>query len=343
MFRFASNEILFALSVIPMLVVFFFLTHQARQRALALLGDLELIQKLSATLSQRARVTKILLTLASVALLVFALARPQFGTRVETVQSEGQDVVVALDVSRSMLAEDVAPNRLERARLEIMRIIQRLEGDRIGLVAFAGNAFVQSPLTIDYGAATLFLNAMDPGLIPVQGTNLGEALTVALDAFEEGTRDYRVLVVVTDGEDHEGEIAQALERAVEEGVRIHTVGIGSLEGVPIPEFNAAGARNGFLRDDEGNVVTTRLDESTLIRVAESTGGRYFPALGLRANLDPLIEEITGEEGRELEVREVTQFDEQFQIFLGLALALLLVESLMSDRRTDKAIWVGRFS
>ena len=343
MFRFASNEILFALSVIPMLGVFFFLTHQARRRALALLGDLELIQKLSATLSQRARVTKILLTLASVALLVFALARPQFGTRVETVQSEGQDVVVALDVSRSMLAEEVAPNRLERARLEIMRIIQRLEGDRIGLVAFAGNAFVQSPLTIDYGAATLFLNAMDPGLIPVQGTNLGEALTVALDAFEEGTRDYRVLVVVTDGEDHEGEIAQALERAVEEGVRIHTVGIGSLEGVPIPVFNAAGARNGFLRDDEGNVVTTRLDESTLIRVAESTGGRYFPALGLRANLDPLIEEITGEEGRELEVREVTQFDEQFQIFLGLALALLLVESLMSDRRTDKAIWVGRFS
>ena len=343
MFRFASNEVLFALSLIPILGVFFFLTHQARRRALALLGDLELIQKLSATLSQRARVTKSLLTLASVALLVLALARPQFGTRVETVQSEGQDVVVALDVSRSMMAEDVAPNRLERARLEIMRIIQRLEGDRIGLVAFAGNAFVQSPLTIDYGAATLFLNAMDPGLIPVQGTNLGEALTVALDAFEEGTRDYRVLVVVTDGEDHEGEIAQALERAVEEGVRIHTVGIGSLEGVPIPEFNAAGARSGFLRDDESNVVTTRLDESTLRRVAESTGGRYFPALGLRANLDPLIEEITGEEGRELEVREVTQFDEQFQIFLGLALALLLIESLMSDRRTDKAIWVGRFS
>jgi Ca-activated chloride channel family protein len=342
-FRFASNETLFALSLIPMLGVFFFLTRSARRRALAVLGEVELIQKLSATLSQRARVTKSLLTLAAVALLVLALARPQFGTRVETVQSEGQDVVVALDVSRSMMAEDVAPNRLERARLEIMRIIQRLEGDRIGLVAFAGNAFVQSPLTVDYGAATLFLNAMDPGLIPVQGTNLGEALTVALDAFEEGTRDYRVLVVVTDGEDHEGEIAQALERAVEEGVRIHTVGIGSLEGVPIPEFNAAGARSGFLRDEEGNVVTTRLDESTLMRVAESTGGRYFPALGLRANLDPLIEEITGEEGRELEVREVTQFDEQFQIFLGLALALLLIESLMSDRRTGKAIWVGRFS
>ena len=343
MFRFASIEMLVSLLVIPVLGVFFFLTRKARRRALALFGDLELVRKLSATLSPRARLAKRLLTLAAVALLVVALARPQFGTRVETVRNEGQDVMIALDVSRSMMAEDVAPNRLGRARLEIMRIIQRLDGDRIGLVAFAGNAFVQSPLTVDYGAAALFLNAMDPGLIPVQGTNLGEALTVALDAFEEGTRDYRVLVVVTDGEDHEGEIAQALERAVDEGVRIHTVGIGSLEGVPIPEFNDSGVRSGFIRDEEGNVVTTRLDEATLTRVAESTGGRYFPALATGANLDPLIEEITGGEGRELEAREVTQFEEQFQIFLGLALALLVAEGLISDRRRSKAIWVGRFS
>ena len=343
MFRFASIEILFALLLIPALGAFFLATRSARQRSLARFGDLELVQKLSATLSRRARVAKSLLTLASVALLVLALARPQFGTRVETVRSEGQDVMVALDVSQSMMAEDVAPNRLERARLEIMRIIQRLEGDRIGLVAFAGNAFVQSPLAIDYGVAALFLNAMDPGLIPVQGTNLGEALTVTLDAFEEGTRDHRVLVVVTDGEDHEGEIELALERAVDQGVRIHTVGIGSLDGVPIPDFNASGVRSGFIRDDEGNVVTTRLDESTLTHIAESTGGRYFPALGPGANLDPLLEEITGGEGRELEAREVTQFDEQFQIFLGLALALLVAEGLIPDRRRSKVVWAGRFS
>ena len=237
------------------------------------------MQKLSETLSRRARAAKSVLILLAVAFLILALARPQFGTRLETVRSEGQDVMVALDVSRSMLAEDVAPNRLERARLEIMRILQRLDGDRIGLVAFAGNAFVQSPLTVDYGAAALFLNAMDTGLIPIQGTNLGEALSVALDAFEEGTRDHRVLIVVTDGEDHEGEIEGALERALDEGVQIHTVGIGSLEGVPIPEFTASGERSGFIRDDDGAVVTTRLDESTLERVAQATGGRYFPALG----------------------------------------------------------------
>ena len=343
MFRFVSTEILFGLLLVPALGAFFWGTRQARKRALAQFGDLALVQKLSVTLSRRGRATKSIAVLAAVAFLILALARPQFGTRVETVRSEGQDVMVALDVSRSMLAEDVAPNRLERARLEIMRILQRLDGDRIGLVAFAGNAFVQSPLTVDYGAAALFLNAMDPDLIPIQGTNLGEALTVSLDAFEEGTRDGRVLIVVTDGEDHEGEIEGALERALDEGVQVHTVGIGSLDGVPIPEFDASGVRSGFIRDEVGAVVTTRLDESTLERVAQATGGRYFPALGPGANLDPLVEEITGGEGRELEAREITLFDEQFQIFLGLALVLLLAEGLIPERRRKKEAWAGRFS
>ena len=343
MFRFLSTEILFGLFLVPALGAFFWGTRQARRRALAQFGDLALVQKLSATLSRRARAAKSVLMLLGVTCLILALARPQFGTRVETVRSQGQDVMVALDVSRSMLAEDVAPNRLERARLEIMRILQRLDGDRIGLVAFAGNAFVQSPLTVDYGAASLFLNAMDTDLIPIQGTNLGEALTVALDAFEEGTRDHRVLIVVTDGEDHEGEIEGALERARDEGVQIHTVGIGSLDGVPIPEFTDSGERNGFMRDEQGAVVTTRLDESTLQAVAEATGGRYFPALGLGANLDLLVEEITGAEGRELEAREVTLFDEQFQIFLGFALVLLLVEGLIPERRRREEVWAGRFS
>ena len=343
MFRFLSTDILFGLLLVPALGAFFWGTRQARERALAQFGDLALVQKLSATLSRRARAAKSVLMLLGVAFLILALARPQFGTRVETVTSQGQDVMVALDVSRSMLAEDVAPNRLERARLEIMRILQRLDGDRIGLVAFAGNAFVQSPLTVDYGAAALFLNAMDTDLIPIQGTNLGEALTVALDAFEEGTRDFRVLIVVTDGEDHEGEIEGALERARDEGVQIHTVGIGSLDGVPIPEFTASGERSGFVRDEQGAVVTTRLDESTLEHVAEATGGRYFPALGPGANLDPLVEEVTGAGGRELEAREITLFDEQFQIFLGFALVLLLVEGLIPERRRKEEVWAGRFS
>ena len=324
MFRFASIETLFGLLLVPALAAFFWRALRARRKALARFGDLDLVRKLSLTVSSRGRLAKGVLLLVSVAFLVLSLARPQFGTRVETVRSQGQDVMVALDVSLSMLAEDVSPNRPERARLEIMRILQRLEGDRIGLVAFAGNAFVQAPLTVDYGAAAMFLNAMEPGLIPLQGTNLGEALTVALDAFEEGTRDHRVLLIVTDGEDHEGEIDSAVERAVQAGVQIHTVGIGSLEGVPIPEIDEAGVRNGFKRDAEGNVVTTRLDDATLQRISLATGGEYFPVAGPGTNLDPLLDEITGADGRELEAREVTQFDEQFQILLGMALLLLLV-------------------
>ena len=343
MFRFASLELLFGLLLVPALAAFFVAAAGARRRALERFGDLDLVRKLSASVSPRGRAAKAGLLLVAVAFLVLALARPQFGTRIETVRSQGQDVVVALDVSLSMLAEDVAPNRLDRARLEIMRILRRLDGDRIGLVAFAGSAFVQAPLTVDYGAAAMFLNAMDPGLISLQGTNLGEALTVALDAFEEGTPDHRVLVIVTDGEDHEGEIEGALERAAEEDVRIHTVGIGSLEGVPIPEIDDRGVRTGFKRDEEGNVVTTRLDRATLERVAERTGGRYFGAAATGTNLDPLIEEITGGDGRELEAREVTRFDEQFQIFLGAGLLLLLVEAIVPDRRRKRETWAGRFS
>ena len=341
MFRFGSVEVLLGLLVLPVIGVFFWSTVRARKSALQRFGDLDLVRQLSASVSVRGRLTKGILVLGAVALSVLALARPQFGTRVETVRSQGQDILVALDVSLSMMAEDVKPNRLERAKLEVSRILGSLSGDRLGLVAFAGAAFVQSPLTLDYGAASMFLNAMEPDLIPVQGTNLGEALSVALDAFEEGSQDHRTLVVITDGEDHEGEVEAGVRRAVDMGVNIYTVGIGSPEGVPIPEIDEAGRRSGFKRDEDGNVVTTRLDESTLIRVAEATGGSYFQA-GEPGALDPLFEEILGGEGRELEAREITQFEEQFQIFLGLALLMVLAESVVPDRRRVKQVWTGRF-
>ncbi len=341
MFRLGYVEVLFGLLFVPLLGAFFWSTMRARKRALGRFGDHHLVQRLTASVSPRGRLAKGVLLLGAVGLSVLALARPQFGTRVETVRSEGQDIVVALDVSLSMMAEDVAPNRLERAKLEISRMLGRLEGDRIGLVAFAGDAFVQSPLTVDYGAAAMFLAAMEPDLIPVQGTNLGEALSVALDAFEEGSEDHRTLIVITDGEDHEGEVEAGVARAVEAGVKIYTVGIGSPEGVPIPEVDEAGRRSGFKRDEDGNVVTTRLDEATLLQVAEATGGRYFRA-GDASGLNPLMDELLEGEGRELEAREITQFEEQFQIFLGLALLMLLAESVVPDRRRGKQEWTGRF-
>jgi Ca-activated chloride channel family protein len=300
------------------------------------------VTRLTTTVSVAARRWKALLLLGAVAASVLALARPQFGSRVETVRSMGQDIMVAVDLSRSMLAEDVAPNRLERARLAILRLIGRLDGDRIGLVAFAGDAFVQSPLTTDYAAAGMFLNAMSPDMMPVQGTDLGEALRVSLDALDQGARDARVVVIVTDGEDLEGNFEEQLDRAARSGVRVHVVGIGSTEGAPIPIYDAQGNRDGFLRDADGTVVTTRLGDETLRTVAERTGAEYVRAGAGGTAFDDLVDELAGATGEALEERQVTVFEEQFQIFVGLGLALLFLEWLWPERRRAHAAWAGRF-
>jgi Ca-activated chloride channel family protein len=342
MFRFFDSQWLMALAALPLSAVLFWVASVRRRRALQAFGDTELVAKLTATVSVAARRWKAALILAAVGLAVVALARPQFGTRIETVRSVGQDIVVAVDLSQSMLAEDVSPNRLERARLAILRLMGSLDGDRIGLVAFAADAFVQSPLTTDYAAAGMFLNAMHPDIMPVQGTDLGAALRVSLQALEQGARDARVVVIVTDGEDHEADFEAELERAAGAGVRVHVVGIGSVEGVPIPVFDAQGRREGFLRDEDDAVVTTRLGEQTLRTVAERTGARYVTAGVGGPGFDDLVDELVGAEGEALEERQVTLFEEQFQIFLAMALALLFAEFVWPERRRARAAWAGRF-
>ena len=341
MFRFGAESLLYAYLLLPGLAALEWWAAARRRRALDRFGERGRIDRLTSVASRR-RIGRAVLRLAAVALLATALARPQFGDRVETVRRAGQDVVVALDLSASMEAGDVAPSRLAAARLAVGRLIERFDGDRIGLVAFAGEAFVQSPLTLDYAAATLFLNAMEPDLVPVPGTDLGRAIEVALDGFGDPGERSRQIVVITDGEDHEGALDAAVERAVDEGVRIHAVGMGSTAGVPIPGFDENGAPNGFLRDAEGSVVTTRLDDVTLQRVADRTGGAYYhAAAGSGAAFDRLVEELTGGEGEEIESREVTRYEEQYQIFLGLALVLLVAEALLPERRRAADAWVGR--
>jgi Ca-activated chloride channel family protein len=342
MFRFGLDTALYLYLLVPVLLLALWVALRAKRRAMDRFGDSRLLQQLAHGVSRRAQAAKVVLLLATVILLVTALARPQFGTRVETVRREGMDIVVALDLSNSMLAEDITPNRLERAKLAVSQLIDRLEGDRIGLVAFAGEAFVQCPLTVDYAAAKLFLNAMEPDLIPVQGTDLGAALSVALDAFGQESSQYRVLVVITDGEDHEGQIDEATDRAAELGVRAFTVGFGSTEGVPIPEFDSSGRRTGFKRDANGNVITTSLDEATLIQIADRTGGAYYRASARGSELRALADEITSMTGREIEAQQVTQFEEQYQIFLGAALLLLFVEVVVPERRRLASVWKGRF-
>jgi Ca-activated chloride channel family protein len=341
MFRFGASAWLWGLAAVPVLLLLFVWAARARERALARFGELELVRRLTESVHVPSRRLKAGLQVGAVALLVIALARPQFGTRVETVRSRGQDIVVALDLSESMLAEDVSPNRLERARLAIFRLIDQLDGDRIGLVAFAADAFVQSPLTTDYGAAAMFLNAMHPDIMPIQGTDLGAALRVSLDALDQGARDARVLILVTDGEDHEGMYEEELSRAREAAVAVHVVGLGSTEGVPIPVYDDEGRRQGFLRDADGAVVTTRLDEATLRAVVGDNGGTYVRAAVGGTAFEDLVDRVAAGEGEEIEAREITQFEEQYQVFLGAGLLLLLADLLLSDRRRVASSWTGR--
>ncbi len=335
MFRFGAGPWLWALALVPLLALLY---GQAARRSRALLdrfGEHELVRRLRSSVHTTAVRWKTVFILGAVGLLGFALARPQFGTRVETLRRQGQDVVVALDVSNSMYAEDLAPNRLERAKIEIGRIIQRLDGDRIGLVAFAGDAFVQSPLTADYGAAMMFLNAMDPSLISMQGTDLAKAIAVALEALEETPAENRIVVIATDGEDHEGGLAEAIAAAVEAQVTIHTVGVGSPAGVPLPDVEGMEASGRFRRDDQGNVITTRLNETALQDIALQTGGEYHRIGQGTGGLTRLVERIEAG-GREVESREITQFEEQYQIFLGAALLLLALEFIVPGRRRRRS-------
>ncbi len=342
MFRFAAQEYLFSLLLVPLAAVFVWYAITARRRALRQLGNPEIIERLTASINMTGRKIRIGLLFPTLTFLAFALARPQFGTRLETLQREGQDVVVAIDVSASMLAEDLTPNRLERAKFAVNSLINRLNGDRVALVAFAGEAFVQSPLTVDYAAATMFLSSMSPETISVPGTNLAKALDVSLNAFAADVEQHRILILITDGEDHEGDFQEQIDRATEKGVTVFTVGMGSTDGVPIPAFDGSGRRIGFRRDRAGSVVTTRLDEETLRTIAEGTGGRYLRA-ATGSDLDQLASEIDEMDGRQFEARQITQFDEQYQIFLGMALFLLIAETFIPERKKNKQEWTGRFS
>ena len=340
MFRFNDPVWLWALTLLPVLVFLMLQASAARRRALEAFAEVELVRRLTGSVNRVVRRWKAVLQVAAVGLLAIALARPQFGSRVETVRSSGQDIVVAIDLSQSMLAEDVSPNRLERARLAVYRLMEGLSGDRIGLVAFAADAFVQSPLTLDYRAAGMFLNAMTPDLMPIQGTDLGAAVRVSLEALEKGARESRVLILVTDAEDHEDDFGELLSELRD--VEVYIVVIGTNEGAPIPVYDDQGVQQGFLRDEDGSVVTTRVGEGALQRLADQAEATIVRASTDGTALDQLVDRIASGEGDEFEAREVTRFEEQYQLFLALALVLLLSEALLSDRRSEEHEWVGRF-
>jgi len=342
MLRFANIYYLYFLWLVPALVIFFIFAFRAKKHTMQKFGNLELLKKLSSSTSRARQVWKIVLILSAVTCAIIALARPQIGTKLEEVKREGIDILVAMDVSKSMLAEDIQPSRLAKAKHEVAGFIDRLRGDRIGLIAFAGVPFVQCPLTLDYGAAKIFLNIMEPDLIPTPGTALGKVIEKAIETFDQKERKHKVLVLITDGEDHQGDVMKYVEEAERQGIIIYCVGIGSPKGEPIPATDEGSAGMGFKKDKSGQVIISKLDEITLEKIALQTNGKYFRASSGEDELDKIYNDIENMEKKQLGSLKFSQYEDRFQYFLGLAILLLVLETVIPERRKVKQEWRGRF-
>jgi Ca-activated chloride channel family protein len=338
MMRIAQINYIYALLLLlPLLLVFYWLVFRLKRKALERFGNLSLIKKLTLSFSPRKQRWKVALVLLAIFFLLFSLARPQLGSRLTLMKREGVDIVIAMDCSLSMMAEDFLPSRLEKAKQEVNGLIARLRGDRVGLVAFAGAAFIQCPLTLDYSAAGMFLDIMDVNLIPQPGTAMGDAIRTSTEAFNQKEKKYKVLILLTDGEDHDSDPLSAAEEAAAEGIRIYTIGIGSVQGDPIPLRNKRGEVTGYKKDDEGNVVVSRLDEITLQKIALSSDGKYYHATSGEMELDKIYDEISKMEKKELEGKLMTQYEDRYQVFLFLSILLLMIEFLLSERRSKKMV------
>lgn len=323
------------LLLVPLAVAFFVWAFRRRRRALEEFAEPRLLAVISPDRDERRRYWRAGLSIAALASLAIALAGPKWGFQWQEVKREGIDLIVAIDTSRSMLAQDVKPNRIGRAKLAVQDLVKQLQGDRIGLVAFAGSAFVQCPLTLDYMAFLESLRSTDVGIIPRGGTALAEAIKVSLGAFEGRQGKHAALVMITDGEDNEGDVDAAAKEAAERGIKVFTVGIGTPEGELI-QIKDKG-QSTYVKDRKGQVVKSRLNNESLQNIASTTGGAYLQAQGADFGLDKLyLEHISTMEKRELESTIERRYKEQFQWPLGVALVLLAIESLIGNRKPSGA-------
>ncbi len=340
--RFGNPDAFWLLLLIPVLGTFFAWAFWRKSVLLRRFAETEMLQRMVAGTSTGRQVLKMGLLLLAVLSLVLSLARPQWGTKMELMKRRGLDITVAMDVSLSMYAEDIKPNRLARSKQEIMRFVDQLGGDRVALVAFAGDAFLQCPLTSDYSAFRIFLDVLDPNLIETPGTDIANAIETSVKAFDPTDRKYRVLLLLTDGEDHSGRAEKAAEEAAKNGVIIYTVGIGLPSGVPIPVKDANGLVS-YKKDAEGNIVASRMDPDLLKKIAQLTGGKFYHAQPGHYELLDVLQEINGMEKRETDADKFTRFEDRFQWPLAIAILLLVAEMLISDRRGRKRPWAGRFA
>ncbi len=336
-FRFAHPEYFYFLLVIPVFFVLFIISRINRSRSLRKFGNNDIIAQLMPSVSTSRPIIKFILWMLALGFIITALAQPQFGSKLLTSKRKGVELIIALDVSNSMMAEDIKPNRLERAKRAIAKLTERLRDDKLGLIVFAGQAFVQLPITTDYVSAKLFLDAINTSIVPVQGTAIGAAITMATKSFSPNFAGSKAIIVITDGENHEDDAVGAAKTAQEAKIVVHTIGMGLPQGAPIP-VGPEGSSD-FLKDKSNNIVVTKLDESMLTQISSAGNGTYIRANNAEVGLNNLFNEIEKMEKSEMDSREYSEYDDQFPLFLTLALVMILIDFLILDRKNK---WLRNF-
>ncbi len=322
----------YLLAAIPLVVVLFLLVLFWKKKVQRRFADTQLLKKLSPDKSLFKPVLKALVVCLAIGCLSFALVNPKIGTKLETVKREGVDVVFALDVSKSMLAEDIAPNRLEKSKQLATQIINSLAGDRIGIIGYAGSSFPQVPITTDFSSAKLFLSGMNTDMVSSQGTAINEAIQMAQTYYNDEEQTNRVLFIISDGEDHEGNVTEIAEAAAADGIRIFTIGVGTVEGGPIP-IKRNGTLQYYKRDENNQQVITRLGEATLEEIAAEADGEYIDGSNTKEVVETVTAILNGMDKKEFDSKQFTDFKDQFQWFLGGALFLLILDVLLLERKT----------
>jgi len=329
MFEFGYIQYLHLLWIIPVLVLLFWIMRRQGRKQLERFASSKMIARMAPMRSRSKPWWKYMLLMLALAAIILAIARPRFGTRMKEVQREGKELVVALDVSRSMLATDIQPSRLERAKRAIVKLLDRLDYDRISLIVFAGEAYTQLPLTTDYPAAKMFISSVETEMIPQQGTAIGAAIGHGINSFSPGDEKNKALIIITDGENHEGNAIEMAKEAAEKDIKIYTIGMGLPEGGPIP---VRGRSNEFHKDRNGNVVITKLNEGMLQQIAAAGEGSYIRANNIRSGLNSLFDEIDQLEKAKMKSKVYAEYDEQFQFAAWIALFFLLLEFFILERK-----------
>lgn len=342
MLRYENIEWLYLLGLAPVLLILFILTIRWRKQALSQFGEHRLLKKLMPMASLNKQKWKFSIYLFAITFLIIGLANPQIGSKMEEVKREGVDLMIAIDLSNSMLSEDLQPSRLQRAKQAISRLIDRLEGDRIGLVVFAGDAYVQLPITTDYSAAKLFLSTINTNIVPTQGTAIGKAIALSVKSFDLENTQNKAVIVITDGENHEDDAKEQATKAYEESIFVHTIGMGSVEGGPIPIKNRYGQLKGYQKDKQGKTVITKLNEEMLQEIAQAGGGSYIRANSTETGLDALFKEINKMEKKEIGSKVFTDYKDRFQIFIGFALFLLILDLFILERKNKWSSKINLF-